>query len=463
MRTHSAFTLVELLVSLAVLGLALSVVGVVFSITTKTVTQAAALSESQALLRQFELQLEEDLKYCDPARSVLIIHGRTQAAGRTRDDLGIKRFWRVLTGDPGKVKGSFNAEFDAKIDAEYSNPRADVLSFFTMRPASSQAPPLKPSDGASNILVRGAKLAPLHVVYGHAAIGVFERLADGTYAWTDDLTHIETDDNEKHSPLPLTGWHLSRRATLIQNLVKFSTYGLTDFVYDKADWQRLLTCAADDTHAGDVAEIAYAELMNQLQRYADLTPYERSPNAKSIMKDITVPRIVNQLLYPNNSEAQKRHHVATVAAEPPIELRSNLGVQLLGGCAWFEVEFLMPEDPRNAQSYWDPREISDPTNANRRTDMPRWTKVKDGETYVFVPDTPASREVISGLADPNRVPNGRLLDFGRTDFPITPAGNTVANRQVRTWPYAIRVTVKVFDRNGRLSDPIERSIVHRFD
>jgi len=31
------------------------------------------------------------------------------------------------------------------------------------------------------------------------------------------------------------------------------------------------------------------------------------------------------------------------------------------------------------------------------------------------------------------------------------------------WPYAIRITVRVFDRLGRLEQPIVRSIVHRFD
>jgi hypothetical protein len=171
--------------------------------------------------------------------------------------------------------------------------------------------------------------------------------------------------------------------------------------------------------------------------------------------DIDVVRSINSLLYPGGRiDPWLEHpikHIATVIENPPPELANNLGVQMLPGCAWFQVEFLMPEDPRNSLTYNNP---NDPTYA-QRWDMPRWTQVDPGATYVFVPDTAANRDAVAG--DPNLI---RLLTFAKVD-PLQPQALT--NQIVRMWPYAIRVTVRVFDRQGRLKEPIVRSIVHRFD
>ena len=87
MRGSRAFTLIEMLVSLGVLAVALTVVGVVFDVTVKTVSQAAAISEVHAVLRQFLIQLDADLSAIEPSQSVLIISGRTQRAARDADDL----------------------------------------------------------------------------------------------------------------------------------------------------------------------------------------------------------------------------------------------------------------------------------------------------------------------------------------------------------------------------------------
>ena len=67
---YHAFTLIEMLVSLAVLSVALAVVGVVFTVTTKTASQSAAYSETHNWVRQFVQQIDEDLRYVDPANSV---------------------------------------------------------------------------------------------------------------------------------------------------------------------------------------------------------------------------------------------------------------------------------------------------------------------------------------------------------------------------------------------------------
>ena len=106
---------------------------------------------------------------------------------------------------------------------------------------------------------------------------------------------------------------------------------------------------------------------------------------------ISLRDAVCSLLYPNGDPTY--HHVATVVEEVPVDLRSNMGVQMLPSCAWFQVEFLMPEDPRNSLDY-----ASDPSVAakSRRSDMPRWTQVQADKTYLFVPDTEANRDLVAG-------------------------------------------------------------------
>src|SRR5262249_19090770 len=84
---RQAFTLVEMLVALAVLSIAMVVVSNVFGVATKTAAQATALSELTAALRAWEIETREDLNGIDPQRSILVMVGRTVPAARTTDDL----------------------------------------------------------------------------------------------------------------------------------------------------------------------------------------------------------------------------------------------------------------------------------------------------------------------------------------------------------------------------------------
>ena len=71
-----AFTLTEMLVALAVMVLAMAMVTTVFSVTTKTASTSAAIADVEALSRNFADQITQDLEYCDPSQSILVIHGR---------------------------------------------------------------------------------------------------------------------------------------------------------------------------------------------------------------------------------------------------------------------------------------------------------------------------------------------------------------------------------------------------
>ena len=92
--------------------------------------------------------------------------------------------------------------------------------------------------------------------------------------------------------------------------------------------------------------------------------------------------------------------------------------------------------------------------------MPQWTEVEEGETYVFVPDTAANRALIASQVSSGNEGFVRLGSFISMDEGDP---NNIEKKRIRTWPYAIRITVRVFDPLGRLDEPIVRSLIHRFD
>lgn len=471
LKSRFGFTLIEMLVSLAVLAVALSVVGVVFTITTRTATQAAAVSEAQTWVREWMHQIEQDLRNCNPSESVLVIAGRTQAAALTQDKLAAQRYYRVLVGDPTDIQpAGYNPEISPTLDTgnandqpEYSDPRADILMFFTKRPSASQNPATDLSGTSSDDLkqrayANGAKLSQMQVVYGHGSPGEAELQSNGTYRWSPRLRHIEeTIDNANKSTslsrIPASRWHLGRRATLIDALPPAATGQKYVFPGDSknGEYAALLRCqGADPKRAGDVVKFSLPDYLAEFSRSTVITngPY-------GFRKWGTASQnLVENILYP--SDTRNLGHVLTVLENAPAELRSNLGVQLLPGCAWFQVEFLMPEDPRNSLDYDDEKDDGGSKDSdNERHHMAQWKQVESGETYVFIPDTQANRDLVIG--NPFRFNQYATTD-GSTGQPPT-----VEKTRVRLWPYAIRVTVRVFDPRGKLTDPIVRSFVHRFD
>lgn len=467
-----AFTLIELLVSLAVVTVALVVVVTAFTITARTAREASAISEVNARLRQFQEQVEQDLKFINPASSTLVLVGREQKAALTAADLDAQRYYRVLLGDPLAVPNNYDPETSSATDPQYSDPRADIVMFLTNRPSASQAPARNPQSAAASrrakeeAYSRGAKVAPLMVVYGHAALGGYSQNSSGSYAWTDDLTHIEQirSDGTGRSILPGLDWHLARRATLIEALPPDDSQPFqpgferaAGVPFNSQQFRRLLRCynAENDTEAADVAGLRlglWLGVQNPAMQVA-LGLRARGPFSYYNVSGSDL-QYVNPLLYPAGQSTN--HHVATVLPEPPAELRSNVGNHLLPGCVWFQVEFLMPEDPRNSFDHPD---------AYERRAMPRWVGVLPGKTYVFAPDTAENRSYVASLPLQVGVLNMRAT-YGLVDNVIMPGATAIDlspnNQRIRLWPWAIRLTVKVTDPRGRLSEPITRSIVHRF-
>lgn len=444
-RGVPAFTLVEMLVSLAVLALALSVVGVVFTVTTKTVSQSAAYSETHTWVRQFMRQVEEDLRHCDPAKSVLVMHGRTVPAALTQDKLDAGQYYRVLVGDPSQVPDLYDPETD-DLDSEYSEPRADILMFFSQRPTASKAPPLDPQSELEWAYARGVKFHPIQVVYGHAAIADAQPVGGIPTALRHigELVSNPVGSGPDLSSIPASQWHLARRATIIEH-----NPDILSFDSDTLD--QLAACVPTDGYAGDVGELDLPRYITRAEFDPEMSPYNPTAAAWNL---------VSRVLYADTDT----DHIATVVDPVPIQQRHNLGVHMLPGCAWFQVEFLMPEDPRNSVVYQSPVPLD--ADVASRSDMTRWTTIEPGMTYVFVPDTRENRDAVASQVDLNGNPvtGSRLAQFARRDqAPGLDPERAVNQRIIRLWPYAIRVTVRVWDDQARLEEPIVRSVVHRFE
>lgn len=453
-----AFTLVEMLVSLAVVSVALVVVVTAFTITTRTARQAAAYSEASAWVRQFTQQLEEDLAYCVPSESVLVLVGRKQAAALTADDLAAQRPHRVLTGDPTAP----NAEREYRDGGQSSDPRADLLAFFTNRPTVSQSPALEPGTNLNDPRIRreveyarGAKFAPALVAYGHAARGRYERRSGGDnfFAPLTPADHIGVPgDPQALSPIPANQWHLARRATIIESPLGGTGYS-TQLAFAHQDgFEALrrgvldLTRGGNRSYAADVAAFRLSEFLAAASAPGGFLGLRSAELYR--LNGGTVFQTVNRLLYGPDSNDERLRHVATVLPEPPADLRGNLGVHMLPGCAWFQVEFLAPEDPLNSRLYEQPG-----SDFSRSWDDFRWMEVEPGRTYIFAPDSLENRSAL--LQTERLAQDFQLLNPNRP--------NNVQNRVARLWPYAIRVTVRVYDPRGRLPEPIVRSVVHRFE
>lgn len=528
-RRPMAFTLIELLVSLAVLSVALAVVATVFSISTKTATQAAAYSQTQSWLRRFTMELREDLRGIVPAESVLVLRGRTIPASLTPETLDARQRYRVLIGNPqdtallNALGGGENSSDDpasATVLSHYGDPRADLMMFLTNRAMASNAPPAGSTTPLEEALQNGTKFAPAFVTYGHAALANAMLINPGTptaryvpepeTGWRHVNQRRGANGGISNNPtdpsrISAQEWILARRQLLVINdpsqpPAPASYVAPAAWIAsDSDDGNSFLlglggvpqgTGQVLQPDAGDAIQMVLTRNSTGLAGFlpqftspgvgttdpALVTPYGTAtvfpaPAGRPLFAVPEMDRLMS-LMYPGGLDLQNPlgpQTIACVISNPPPDLKSNLSLQALPGCVWFQVEFLQPEDPRNHPDYfdWTPDQPGD--NATP-TDALRWVQVPNGAIHVFVPDSLANRRAI--LEAPPAVGLGEPRAWG--DFgalppavgvappdPGTPAAQNLV--RVRTFPYAIRITVRATDPKGRLNDPIVRTVIHRFD
>lgn len=525
-----AFSLVEMMVAVAVMIVALAVVTNVFSISSKTAATSQAISEVEAGIQRFFANLEADLHGIDSTRSVLVIDGVKQVASRSEEFRQAKRRWRVLVGDPTRVPPGYNPETDVTVESafpttsardQYSDPRADKLMFFTnnARPSRQPSSAALPGGGNNDLyafqrsLQRGANASLVQVVYGHASFATPTRTQNGnSFTWppSNAIRHIEAADSGESpqttiSDIPLNKWTLAARRTLIDDVstgvALFSGLPTTTYPQFKdiwstgndsvsrTTWDRITRSWSPpgDYFAGDSAALRFRDF---------LTFFAPRENSNGVLANLAEPfgaalanpygnqgwqparngasrQLVTNLMYYPDPRGLAHHHIATISDVVAPDLSGNLAMGVLQGCAWFQVEFLMPEDPRNS--------LVSPISS-QRDGMPRWCEVTPGQSYIFVPDTVENRQLVASQVDLNtgrplqagNVTSGwaRLETFGQVIPPATNEGawtanaqllDRASNRRIRLWPYAIRVTVRVFDPGGKLQEPVTRTFVHRFD
>ncbi|MCH7526903.1 MAG: type II secretion system protein, partial [Planctomycetes bacterium] len=203
------FTIIELIVSIGLLALMMSLAGKVFSISVASTGQATALIEVSQSFRLLGATLRDDLRSINPERSMLVIAANPINAYWTAEGRELDSPANSGDGDP-----SSGYLHDADPEREDVNrdmvpPRADVLMTFTSRKAHSVRYP----SIWSNIV---------QVVYGHAELGEL----DGAGNWVGG---IGPDDFGTHDPTigiafptPASEWHLARRSVLIVDAAEAS-------------------------------------------------------------------------------------------------------------------------------------------------------------------------------------------------------------------------------------------------
>lgn len=454
-----AFSLVELVVSVGVLVLMLSVAGQVMQLTVQSTGQAKALIEVNQQLRGLEHTLRADLRNLDRNRSLMVIQGNPINAywtfdGREADDNDDPTDGYPHTLDPERE--------DPLNPGQLIPPRADILMFFTQRKSSSS-------------LNSQLSTTVQQVVYGHAELG--------EYAATGEFTagpEAFSEDPNAISPLPAEGWVLARRNVLISpNDPQVPLITPPPIALDDAPEFRILRGETDV-----IENFVYEDKV--------LTPVpEGVPGAGR-------PWYLPEIFLDSYAERAVPYERSRLDPSPPPTVAYGVNHFLLSHCASFKVEWAL--DPKSAfvgglldgekEIFWidqgarpDPAMLGDPppflsflvaaNEAEDGGDTPRAQRLRNlvrlriggyppSEEYsleerfggmdpvVWVEDARWLRRV-SGDNRPN------IAVFTSTRRTPPALGDEIVQEEI--FPRAVRITIDVYDRLRRLDRPVRHVII----
>lgn len=484
-RRRFAFTLTELMVSVAILSGMMAMIAMVFTTATKASGKAQASTTIYRQLRQVAESIRVDLTSMGP--------GVNPSDGLPNGILGIARV---------DVQ-AYETDADRQLDKPTPH-RADVLMLVTRR----EFEPFvyehsDPTDAINYATFR-------HVVYAHANLGrLVDPDNDGNAEWSDaSIRPVEPGDSSP-SVINAANWHLARRIT---GFPATETEPLdTGEVMDWPFTHEAFTGQADSTSANvytDVCEEPLSRLLadawfgvdwNQAYFEYSGTNTLSSYYLRSLLPGSPVYRYDSEsdvyYLFHNgywyehlggtNWEAED--HTGTlnitenaplqvadfstnrrfwpdwfyvdgdsrprIDPSPPVGQTERTAAYFLPGCSEFKVEFTYddpariktfptPGDPNEQSPLWFDWDEEPGDQGGALIPFPtaiEWQSVPDGQKWIWCGI--GKQPGLYNPADPEDPPwQDNTLEF--------------------RWPKAVRITIRVHDPGGRLEEPVTHTIIH---
>jgi type II secretory pathway pseudopilin PulG len=446
---------VELVVSIGILALMLTLAGKVFTLTSESTGLATGYTEVSQALRAMERTIRADLQAVQPGSSLMVI--RCQP---------VNAYWkeshRLTDTDTDPSNGGFDYEADPEREEVFGAgsgaldpPRADTLMFFTSTEATSTRFPLVRSNVQQ-------------VVYGHAVLGEYAPVG-ARFEFEPDMASFPPVPEP--SRVPAQTWHLARR-----NIILTETNSPLDPDTNEPIWAR--TLVEDGEYNPDLSILKGSadvvggfvyeqQVLTPPRKFVDAHPW----HLPSIFP-IGPPYRADQVL----PYARSRLDLT-----PPAALGDRLGQFFLPHCASFKVEWTldahgefvggrldgerdvlwidqgdMESNPfrawetaiQQALDRGDTRRASrlqsvmrDPTGGESQFPYSLQWRFRD---FVADPDWPSIEE--DGGA--------RTVVFNATRRLAT---EEIAQDEI--FPAALRITVDVYDGAGRLDRPVRHVMV----
>jgi prepilin-type N-terminal cleavage/methylation domain-containing protein len=428
---RAGFTLMELMVSVAILLAILSMVGVIFSTASRAGGNATAMAMLHRQLAQVSTMIEQDLARTD-----------------TSSILGIA----------GKEILAFESTRDRDAAKPQKRMRADLLMVFTQ---AEQEPYLYQGPESLHTVSQ--------VVYGHADFGQFD-ITTGAI----DLSKVKSIENPPAvgQPMPASDWHLARRVVhFLASLPVLPSFPLGTFV-GPPSYRAYLTSSQFLTGQADTLYYRYDDAISAWPTSASLVyqngivatvPWPVASDSYLFYGGVTLAYNGGRWWMQSGATGWTRTEDSgaglvpvsnnTPTVLPPVQPGYSNALALLEANTFYAFGANLRRtviDPK------PPLSVSKPMASYF---LPNCSEFKVEFTYDDPRELPF--DAASGAVDLRPYPvrwqsvpsDGQILWRNQS---VTPSDRT----DPRRWPRAIRITLKAWDSGGRLTDPVTRTIVH---
>ena len=505
----AAFSLVELVVSLGVLVVMFALAGQVFNFTIQSTGQATALVEVNQQLRALEQTLREDLAFVESGQSLILIQGNPVNAYWTQDSKDADDDSNPANGYPRLSDAE--REYVLSGNAAPAPPRADMLMFFTSHKSNSYTDSAV-SANLQQVVYGHAELGE-YEASSQGSSGTttftFKGIVDAQ-AGQSDQPLFPLDTTMYPSPtkvclVPASKWHLARRSVLIAPTysprVNPPGIDIINTPVGRLDDDELLLGATDIISRLAIPGSGNPPALIEFDYERDVlwpaTTNDYSLAEAPVFLAWQLPRIF--------AAGQNPYARSRLDVTPPPAFANRLGHYLLPNCASFKVEWTL--DPKSSfvagrlngmtEVLWfDPGFVK---NGNQFKPNPG--AGQDDPLQPMVDAIARARQDgnkdlerrLESLLERNANTTGQNIHIDGTDYALAdrfrstawdPSNwpeigtdsrpNTVAFVASRirqtsatdseyvsddVFPSALRVTVDVFDREGRLDRPVRHVMV----